>query len=160
MTDERYNLLNAWLAVLPGNGAYNVRSMHLLNTNYADLSLLFAQDAGAETNAHLGREALAVLDSTQGTPYHLNLHVEDVGHTLVLGATGSGKSFLLNFLIAHLQRYSPRTLIFDLGGSYDGLTDVFRRPGAAGGARPAGLHDQSVLSRRRRRPICSSCSRS
>ena len=59
--------------------------MHLLNTNYADLSLLFAQDAGAETNAHLGREALAVLDSTQGTPYPLNLHVEDVGHTLVLG---------------------------------------------------------------------------
>jgi type IV secretory pathway VirB4 component len=24
--------------------------------------------------------------------------VQDVGHTLVLGATGSGKSFLLNFL--------------------------------------------------------------
>ena len=47
VTDERYNLLNAWLAVLPGNAAYNVRSMHLLNTNYADLSLLFAQDAGA-----------------------------------------------------------------------------------------------------------------
>jgi type IV secretion system protein TrbE len=66
-----------------------------------------------------------VLDTTQGTPYHLNLHVEDVGHTLVLGATGSGKSFFLNFLIAHLQRYSPRTLIFDLGGSYDGLTEYF-----------------------------------
>ena len=125
VTDERYNLLNAWLAVLPGNGAYNVRSMHLLNTNYADLSLLFAQDAGAETNGHLEREALAVLDSTQGTPYALNLHVEDVGHTLVLGATGSGKSFLLNFLIAHLQRYGPRTLIFDLGGSYEGLTTYF-----------------------------------
>jgi type IV secretion system protein TrbE len=125
VTDERYNLLNAWLAVLPGNSAYNVRSMHLLNTNYADLSLLFAQDAGTETNAHLSREALAVLDATQGTPYHLNLHVEDVGHTLVLGATGSGKSFLLNFLVAQLQRYSPRTLIFDLGGSYEGLTTYF-----------------------------------
>ena len=125
VTDERYNLLNAWLAVLPGNSAYNVRSMHLLNTNYADLSLLFGHDAGAEANAHLGREALAVLDSPYGTPYHLNLHVEDVGHTLVLGATGSGKSFLLNFLIAHLQRYSPRTLIFDLGGSYDALTRYF-----------------------------------
>jgi type IV secretion system protein TrbE len=48
VTDERYNLLNAWLAVLPGNAAYNVRSMHLLNTNYADLSLLFSQNAGAE----------------------------------------------------------------------------------------------------------------
>lgn len=125
VTDERYNLLNAWLAVVPGNAAYNVRSMHLLNTNYADLSLLFSQDGGAERNAHLDREALAVLETTQGTPYALNLHVNDVGHTLVLGATGSGKSFLLNFLIAHLQRYSPHTLIFDLGGSYDALTAYF-----------------------------------
>ena len=119
--------------------------MHLLNTNYADLSLLFAQDAGAETNAHLGREALAVLDATQGTPYHLNLHVEDVGHTLVLGATGSGKSFLLNFLVAHLQRYSPRTLIFDLGGSYEALTTYFGGRALRVAARPTGLHDQSVL---------------
>ena len=91
--------------MLPGNQAYDVRSMYLLNTNYADLALLFAQDPGEPANRYLHREALAVLDSTQATPYHLNLHVEDVGHTLVLGATGSGKSFLLNFLIAHLQRY-------------------------------------------------------
>jgi len=125
VTDERYNLLNAWLAVVPGNRAYNVRSMHLLNTNYADLSLLFSQDAGADRNPHLNREALAILETTQATPYALNLHVNDVGHTLVLGATGSGKSFLLNFLIAHLQRYSPHTLIFDLGGSYDALTSYF-----------------------------------
>ena len=125
VTDERYNLLNAWLAVLPGNTPYNVRSMHLLNANYADLSLLFSQDVGVPDNPHLRREALAVLETTQGTPYHVNLHVEDVGHTLVLGATGSGKSFLLNFLIAHLQRYTPQTLIFDLGGSYETLTAYF-----------------------------------
>ncbi|MFN8579397.1 MAG: DUF87 domain-containing protein [Gemmatimonadaceae bacterium] len=102
-----------------------VRSMHLLfNTNYADLALLFSQDGGNPTNAHLAREALATLDTTHGTPYHLNLHVDDGTH-LVLGATGAGKSFLLNFLIAQLQRYQPRTLIFDLGGSYARLTEHF-----------------------------------
>lgn len=125
VTDERINLLNAWLAVLPGNAPYNLRARYLLNTNAADLALVFAPDAGSPINVHLGREALAVLETSEGTPYHLNLHVDDVAHTLVLGATGSGKSFFLNFLIAHLQRYSPRTLIFDLGGSYTALTQYF-----------------------------------
>jgi type IV secretion system protein VirB4 len=122
LTEERPNLLNAWLAVLPGNTAYNLRAMWLLNTNAADLAFLFAPDRGSATNAHLGTEALTVLETMQGTAYHLNLHSQDVAHTLVLGATGSGKSFLLNFLVAQLQRYRPRTTIFDLGGSYQALT--------------------------------------
>ena len=125
VTEERYNLLHAWLAVLPGHDAYNIRGMYLLNSNYADCSFLFQPRRGSPANAHLGREALIALETSRQTLYELNLHVDDVGHTLVLGATGSGKSFWLNLLVTHLQRYRPKTLIFDLGGGYDAVTEWF-----------------------------------
>jgi len=44
---------------------------------------------------------------------------------MILGRTGSGKSFLLNFLITNLQKYDPYTFIFDLGGSFESLTRLF-----------------------------------
>jgi type IV secretion/conjugal transfer VirB4 family ATPase len=123
--EERYNLLNAFLAAVPGNHAFNLRYLYLLNTNYADYSFLFTLDSGDKRNSHLRQEYLAVLETNHGTPYFLNLHYRDVAHTLVLGRTGAGKSFLLNFLITNLQKYAPHTFIFDLGGSFESLTKLF-----------------------------------
>lgn len=122
LIEERYNTLNAYLAALPGGQLFNRRTMWLSSTNYADLSFLFKLATGESTNSHLRAEYLAVLETNHRTPYFLNLHYQDVGHTLILGSTGSGKSFLLNFLITHAQKYDPRVFIFDLGGSYRKLT--------------------------------------
>jgi type IV secretion system protein VirB4 len=118
LIEETYNLLNAWLSIVPGNSAHNLRRLALLETNYADLSFLFTLDTGERRSSHLDAEALAIFETQHQTPYHFNLHVQDVAHTLVLGATGSGKSFLLNFLVMHAQKYEPLTVIFDLGHSY------------------------------------------
>ena len=71
---------------------------------------------------HLNRDALAVLETQWKTPYYYDLFHGDVGHTLVLGATGAGKSFALNFLLVEALQYDPRVLILDLGGSYRWLT--------------------------------------
>jgi len=123
--DERYNLLNAFLAAVPGNYPFNLRYLYLLNTNYADLSFLFTLHSGDTRNRQLRQEYLAVLETNHGTPYFLNLHYRDVAHSMILGRTGSGKSFLLNFLITNLQKYDPFTFIFDLGGSFQSLTRLF-----------------------------------
>src|SRR3984893_15505975 len=123
--EEKYNLLNAFLAAVPGNHVFNLRSLYLLNTNYADFSFLFTLHCGEPRNLHLRQEYLAVLETNHHTPYFLNLHYRDVAHTMILGRTGVGKSFLLNFLITHLQKYDPHTFIFDLGGSFESLTQLF-----------------------------------
>jgi type IV secretion system protein TrbE len=99
---ETYNQLNAYFATVPGNYALNLRRLYLLNTNYADLSFLFTILPGEKTNAHLGTEYLAALETDNSTPYFLNLHNGEVAHTLILGMTGSGKSFL--------RKYAPQRL--------------------------------------------------
>lgn len=122
---ETYNQLNAFFATVPGNYAVNLRRMYLLNTNYADLSFLFTILPGEKRNAHLDAEYLAVMETDNSTPYFLNLHNSEVAHTLILGQTGSGKSYLANFLLQNAQKYEPQTYIFDIGGSFESLTTIF-----------------------------------
>ncbi len=123
---ETYNQLNAYFATVPGNYALNLRKLYLLNSNYADLSFLFTILPGEKTNPHLGTEYLAVLETDNSTPYFLNLHNGEVAHTLILGMTGSGKSYLCSFLLQNAQKYAPLTFIFDIGGSFQSLTTIFR----------------------------------
>jgi len=122
---ETYNQLNSYFATVPGGYATNLRRLYLLNTNYADLSFLFTIIAGEKRNAHLCTEYLAVLETDNATPYFLNLHNGEVAHTLILGMTGSGKSYLCSFLLQNAQKYAPLTFIFDIGGSFQSLTSIF-----------------------------------
>ena len=94
--EEKYNLLNAFLAAVPGNHVFNLRSLYLLNTNYADFSFLFTLHSGEPRNPHLRQEYLAVLETNHHTPYFLNLHYRDAAHTMILGRTGAGKFFSLS----------------------------------------------------------------
>ena len=121
---ETYNVLNAYLAIIPGNGTFNHRQLLITASNHADLSFLFTLHCGEPHNAHLDAEYLSIFETLQHTPYYFNLHYKDVAHTLITGATGSGKSFLLNYLLTALQKYNPFTVIFDLGGSYKHLTTL------------------------------------
>ncbi len=119
---ESYNALNAYLSIIPGNQAFNLRRTWLLSGNYADLSFLYAPHSGEKTNRYLRGEHLVVLETNDKTPYYFNLHEGDKLGALVFGAPGSGKSVLANLLIDHSQKHAPRTFILDIGGSYRQIT--------------------------------------
>jgi len=122
---ERTNALNAFFATLPGNGYTQLRSLMLLDSNATDYAFAFSLSQGERWSEHLDREYLATFETQQGTPFFYTLHQGDLGHTVLFGTTGAGKSFTLGYLLTHAQKYDPWTFIFDLGGSFEGLTQVF-----------------------------------
>ena len=120
---EGYGQLPAWFCRWPAQPRKRqVRTLFGSAGLAACLAPIFGPPVGYSTSRHLQRPALAVLETRWQTPFHYDLFDGDVGHTLVLGATGSGKSFLLNFLLVSSLQYRPRILILDLGGSYRWLT--------------------------------------
>src|SRR4030088_2012040 len=56
---------------------------------------------------------------TEGsTPFRFSLHVGDVGHTLVVGPTGAGKSVLLALMALPFRRYPDAPVLpSEFGGS-------------------------------------------
>ena len=84
-------------------------------SHIAPLSTAWAGDA---RNRHLNAPALAVAQTDGSTPFRLDLHVGDVGHTMVVGPTGAGKSVLLAFLALQWRRFAgSKIFVFDKGGS-------------------------------------------
>ena len=120
---EGYGQLPVWFSRLPAQPRKRqVRTMFVSAGLTACLAPVFGPPRGSERCRHLDRESLAVFETPWRTAYHYDLFRGDVGHTLILGATGSGKSFALNFLLVEALKYGPRVLILDLGGSYRWLT--------------------------------------
>ena len=120
---EGYGQLPAWFSRMPGQPRRRqVRSVFVSAGVTACMAPIFGPPVGTPQSGHLRAAALAVLETQWRTPYHYDLFQGDVGHTLVLGATGAGKSFALNFLLVQALQYDPRILILDLGGSYRWLT--------------------------------------
>ncbi len=120
---EGYGQLPAWFSRMPAQPRRRqVRSVFVSAGAVASMAPIFGPPVGTPRSGHLRKPALAILETQWRTPYHYDLFQGDVGHTLVLGATGAGKSFALNFLLVQALQYDPRVLILDLGGSYRWLT--------------------------------------
>ena len=105
---EGYGQLPVWFSRLPGQPRRRqVRSVFVSAGVAACLAPVFGPPGGFARSNHLRREALAVFETPWRTAYHYDLFRAAVGHTLILGATGSGKSFALNFLLVEALKYGP-----------------------------------------------------
>jgi type IV secretion system protein VirB4 len=115
---ETLNAVEAWLSSIPGHVYANVRQPIVSTLNLAHLLPLSAVWAGPEKNAHLAAPPLIVTRTAGATPFRLVTHVDDVGHTFVVGPTGAGKSVLLAMLAMQFRRYANAQLfVFDKGRS-------------------------------------------
>jgi type IV secretion system protein VirB4 len=115
---ERLNAVEAWLSSLPGQVYANVRQPLVHTLNLAHLMPLSSLWAGPSRNAHLNGPPLLYAETGGSTPFRLSTHVGDVGHMLVVGPTGAGKSVLLALLALQFRRYpGARIFIFDKGWS-------------------------------------------
>ncbi|HZV09871.1 MAG TPA: conjugal transfer protein TrbE, partial [Novosphingobium sp.] len=115
---EGVNAVEAWLSSLPGQTYANVRQPLVHTLNLAHLMPLSSVWAGAVRNAHLDGPPLLYARTSGSTPFRLSTHVGDVGHMMIAGPTGAGKSVLLALLALQFRRYPGNQIyIFDKGFS-------------------------------------------
>ena len=129
---ETVNAVEAWRGSLPGDGYRNVRRVILHTLNLADLMPITAVWAGDKDNPSPlmppNSPPLLYAATTGATPFRFNLHVGDLGHTLMIGPPGAGKSTFLGLAAAQWFRY-PRAQVFAFDKGYS----LFTLTQAAGG---------------------------
>jgi type IV secretion system protein TrbE len=142
---ETINTMDAWLGSLPGHGVENVRRPLINTMNLADLlpvsSIWTGEDKAPCPFYPPLSPALMHCVTTGATPFRLNLHVRDLGHTMMFGPTAAGKSTHLALLAAQFRRYPGMTLYcFDKGMS------MYTYCKAAGGTHYNVASDEERLS--------------
>ena len=124
---ETVNCIEAFLGSLPGHAVQNIRRPMLHTYHLAHMLPLAATWAGkavAPCPMYPPKSPALLYASTDGaTPFRLNLHIDDLGHTLMFGPPGSGKSTALALIAAQFSRYPNATIFaFDKGNSLEVLT--------------------------------------
>ena len=120
---EGVNAIEAWLGSIPGHVYANVRQPPISTLNLAHIIPLSAVWAGPPSDEHFGAPPLFYAKTEGATPFRFSLHVGDVGHTLVVGPTGAGKSVLLALMALQFRRYPDNQIFaFDFVGSIRAAT--------------------------------------
>lgn len=120
---EDFNAVDNWFGSIPGLVGHNIRKPVISTGNLVHLIPLSNLWAGNDWNKKLNGPPLLYTQTDGNSPYRLNLHVGEIGHTIIIGPTGAGKSVHLNVIEAAFRRYKEaRVIIFDKGASSQILT--------------------------------------
>jgi type IV secretion system protein TrbE len=120
---EDLNAVEAWLGSLPGEPYADVRRPMISTLNLCDLLPVSAVWAGPTHDMHLNASPLLIAETSGATPFRLALNVGDVGHSMIIGPTGAGKSALLAFMALQWMRYQgAKVIFFDKGRSARAVT--------------------------------------
>jgi type IV secretion system protein VirB4 len=102
----------AYWSQLVGNFAWRARPAPITSLNFAAFAPFHTFPAGSATGNHWG-DAVALLKTNARSPYFFNFHKGDLGHTLIIGPSGGGKTVLLNFLMAQAEKTGARQIFID-----------------------------------------------
>ena len=123
--EETLGNLSAFYAMFPGNRKFNVFPLWLSEDHHARMSSIFAPHLGHPHSEDLDAEYLNIFETRTRTPFFQDVYVDGVRVMLILGPTGTGKSVHGNQLIALEQKYGGFSYIFDIGGSYESVVELY-----------------------------------
>lgn len=140
---EDLALESAYWSQLPANFSYRPRVAAITSRNFSGFSPFHNFPSGRKSGNHWGN-ALTLLATAAGTPLYFSYHAsdpsddpdastkKDVGHTLIFGPNGSGKTVFVDMSIAMMQKFDATTIMFTkdndseilihaLGGQYNSI---------------------------------------
>ena len=123
--EETLGNLSGFYAMFPGNHKFNVFPLWLSEEHHARLSTVFAPHIGHPHSEDLDAEYLNIFETRTRTPFFQDVYVDGVRVMLIIGPTGSGKSVHGNAAIALEQKYGGFTYVFDIGGSYESVVELY-----------------------------------
>src|SRR6202020_603440 len=123
--EETLGNLSGFYAMFPGNHKFNVFPLWLAEDHHARLSSVFAPHIGHPHSEDLDSEYLNIFETRTRTPYFQDAYVNGVRVQLIIGPTGTGKSVHANQMLSLEQKYGGFTFIFDIGGSYESVVELY-----------------------------------
>lgn len=123
--EETYGNLSAFYAIFPANHKFNVFPLWLGEDHHARLSSVFAPHIGNPESEDLESEYLNIFETRTGTPFFQDVYIGGLRVMLILGPPNAGKSVHGNQLISLEQKYGGFTYIFDIGGSYESVVELY-----------------------------------